>query len=316
MKHEDTSWIQDYIPEWRANIYVVDDPAANLTVSKNKGHEAMVYLTFIIDNYHNLPETSIFIHSKRYQWHNDHPNYDSVPILKSLQIPYVQSSGYANLKCAWKVGCPNEIYPADQVDLKHQTQYHYANAYRSLFPNEPVPDVVAAGCCAQFAVSKTQILARPLADYEHYRKWLLDTEHNDGVSGRLFEFSWHIIFGKPAVSCPDPKICYCKTFGLCDLKCSMQECDGQYRVPIDMYIVFFWTAIACAGVGVVAMAAVLFLVFRRRRTDAVSSRVGWEKMRVTDYAAYAFDFSAVTYWVGSAKRRSSAFVLYFWKTLA
>ena len=40
---------------WEPYIYVTDDPHA-LTVPKNKGNEAMVYLTYIIDNYHNLPD--------------------------------------------------------------------------------------------------------------------------------------------------------------------------------------------------------------------------------------------------------------------
>ena len=47
MKHEDTSWVHEYLPDWPSSIYVVDDPKAPLTVPKNKGHEAMVYLTYV-----------------------------------------------------------------------------------------------------------------------------------------------------------------------------------------------------------------------------------------------------------------------------
>lgn len=45
LKTENASWYQGYFPRWKSNIYIVDDPAAPLTVPKNKGHEAMVYLT-------------------------------------------------------------------------------------------------------------------------------------------------------------------------------------------------------------------------------------------------------------------------------
>lgn len=45
MKQDDTSWFKKYIPRWKANVYIVDDPKAALTVPQNKGREAMVYLT-------------------------------------------------------------------------------------------------------------------------------------------------------------------------------------------------------------------------------------------------------------------------------
>ena len=45
LKHEDTEWIGEYLPDWSRSIYVVDDPNAELSVPINKGREAMVYLT-------------------------------------------------------------------------------------------------------------------------------------------------------------------------------------------------------------------------------------------------------------------------------
>jgi hypothetical protein len=34
-------------PNWSQSVYVVDDPAVELTVPKNKGREAMVYLRYV-----------------------------------------------------------------------------------------------------------------------------------------------------------------------------------------------------------------------------------------------------------------------------
>ncbi len=45
MKNDDTDWIQENLPSWDLIRYVVDDPKAKYTVPKNKGREAMVYLT-------------------------------------------------------------------------------------------------------------------------------------------------------------------------------------------------------------------------------------------------------------------------------
>jgi Protein of unknown function (DUF3431) len=56
-KKQDTSWYSKYFPDWKFNIYIVDDPAAPLTVPQNKGHEAMVYLTYALPSriWFNLP---------------------------------------------------------------------------------------------------------------------------------------------------------------------------------------------------------------------------------------------------------------------
>lgn len=45
LRDDDTSWLQKNLPDWKANIYVVNNKAAPLTVPVNKGREAMVYLT-------------------------------------------------------------------------------------------------------------------------------------------------------------------------------------------------------------------------------------------------------------------------------
>lgn len=45
MEKDDTAWIHEYLPDWKLIRYVVDNPGAEYTVPKNKGREAMVYLT-------------------------------------------------------------------------------------------------------------------------------------------------------------------------------------------------------------------------------------------------------------------------------
>ena len=45
MKKDNTSWIEEGLPDWTLRRYIVDDPTATYTVPQNKGREAMVYLT-------------------------------------------------------------------------------------------------------------------------------------------------------------------------------------------------------------------------------------------------------------------------------
>ncbi|TGJ79273.1 hypothetical protein E0Z10_g9488 [Xylaria hypoxylon] len=193
---EDTTWFHAYLPDsWPKNVYVVDDPAAKLTVPKNKGHEAMVYLTYIIDRYDSLPDNVLFLHASRFAWHNDDPDYDALPTLQNIQLSYLQEAGYVNLRCVWVIGCPAEIRPVldedegPSKDLK--TKNIYKKAFEEIMPELPVPDTVAVSCCSQFGVSRNAIRRRPKEDYIRYRRWLLETPLDDSLSGRVLEFSWH-----------------------------------------------------------------------------------------------------------------------------
>lgn len=81
-KDETTAdWLAEFLPGWAAVVYVTDrssDEAAPSNTSRiplqhlpvNKGREAAVYLTYIVQHYHSLPDYMVFIHGKRYQIHN------------------------------------------------------------------------------------------------------------------------------------------------------------------------------------------------------------------------------------------------------
>ncbi|KAI0153042.1 hypothetical protein GGR57DRAFT_468672 [Xylariaceae sp. FL1272] len=252
-KSEDTSWFHEHMPLTHKSIYVVDDATAALTVPENKGRESMVYLTYIIDNYDKLPQNMVFVHASRFAWHNDDPDYDALPALRNLQLPYLQESGYANLRCAWVIGCPREIHPVedaaktDGIELSVPeaiekygkanltTKHVYKQVYEELFPGLPVPELVAVSCCSQFGVTRDTVRSRPKEDYVRYRDWLLDSPLWDDITGRIFEFSWHIIFHKEAYHCPAASECYCKTFGYCDLACDDESGCGPERYVLPGY---------------------------------------------------------------------------------
>ncbi|KAF1993638.1 hypothetical protein P154DRAFT_527629 [Amniculicola lignicola CBS 123094] len=231
---DETDWLDQYFGNWTKNIYIVNNQSAPLTVAVNKGREAMPFLTYIITRYATLPDVSIFIHSKRYQWHNEDPMYDGVPVLQMLRLPQVQKKGYVALRCSWTMGCPAELHPlhpSDGSDDRSQNERAYAKAFRFLLPDEPIPEIVGAHCSSQFAVSRDRIHARPLAHYEKIQRWLLETDLDDQISGRVIEYMWHIIFGMPGVDCQDTGECFCETFGLCNLTCTRGACEKRYQLP-------------------------------------------------------------------------------------
>ncbi|KAL8934068.1 MAG: hypothetical protein Q9216_006087 [Gyalolechia sp. 2 TL-2023] len=165
----------------------------------NKGHEAMAYLTYIIDNYDSLPSTIAFLHPHNSgflsAWHTGTPLHSNAEALNFLNASTVQKNGYVNLRCNSNPGCIEE-------HLKNK--FVTADVWREIFQgtttaNQEVPSRVGAACCAQFAVSRNRVLERPLSDYEKLRQWIIETDKTDRISGRIFEYLWHIIFGMQPV---------------------------------------------------------------------------------------------------------------------
>ncbi|KAF7171825.1 hypothetical protein CNMCM5623_004149 [Aspergillus felis] len=226
LEEEHTEWVKEELPDWQRAIYIVNPSTATradpskLITALNKGHESMAYLTYLIDHYDALPSTIVFLHSHRagftMAWHVDAPLHDNVAAMRALQLDFVQHNGYVNLRCNWNPGCKAshrlnryvteqvwaEIFngtstpPLDMtdspatrmgMDAAHQQKYRVK------------PKEVGAACCAQFAVSRKQVLQRPREDYIRFRQWVIDTDKDDATSGRVMEFLWHIIFGKGAV---------------------------------------------------------------------------------------------------------------------
>ncbi|KAF2768845.1 hypothetical protein EJ03DRAFT_343742 [Teratosphaeria nubilosa] len=230
LQTEDTSWVNSDLSDWQPFIYYVDLPSnesspSGLRTKINKSKEAMPYLTYIIDNYPDFPDVSVFIHAHRngypQAWHNDAKNYDAVEMLQGLRLDTVMDRGYANLRCTPNPGCPDEIQPyRDPPDPEKLPEQIYPAVYAHFFglPISEVREkieVVATTCCAQFAVSKQQILQRPKSEYERFRRYVEETGYDDDTIGRVLEYMWHVIFGRESVDCEATGRCFCEIYGRC-----------------------------------------------------------------------------------------------------
>lgn len=224
LSEEDTQWIDKHLSDMlmpngplHTAIYVVDNPEALLHTPVNKGHEAMAYLTYIIDAYDGLPDVSIFMHSHDATWHNnDLLNLSSAAIVRRLNPERVIREGYMNLRCHWEPGCPDWMHPDEPTwDSQKQEQVVIGEAWKELFPNEPVPHTLSSACCAQFAVSKDSIRETSLERWTEIREWLRTTSISDHDSGRVFEYFWPFLFVGKSQLCPHPRVCYCDGYGVC-----------------------------------------------------------------------------------------------------
>jgi hypothetical protein len=216
-QNEDTNWIAAELPDWQSAIYVVDDPSSPLHPPKNKGHEVMVYLSFIIEHYDKLPDIVAFMHSHQFAWHNEEIfGGDAAEMLRRLNVGRVVREGYMNLRCIWEPGCPDWMHPSNPEDNEQkQEETMLARSWGEIFPDDPIPQVLAQPCCAQFAVSRERILAIPKARFVFYRDWILRTELSDYISGRIWEYLWHVIFTGEHIVCPEVHVCFCDGYGLC-----------------------------------------------------------------------------------------------------
>jgi hypothetical protein len=229
-KEEDTSWISEQLPDWNTAIYVADDPSAPLHPPKNKGHEVMIYLTYIVDHYDQLPDVAVFMHSHQNAWHNDALfNGDAANLLRRLNLNRVIREGYMNTRCGFGPGCPAWMHPgAVEEDETKQEETMLARAWGELFPDEPIPSVLAQPCCAQFALSRDRIRSIPRARFVFYRDWLLSTDLSDYITGRIWEYLWQYIFTGEAVLCVEENVCLCDGYGFCF------GSDEEYRKYQDL----------------------------------------------------------------------------------
>ena len=217
LQSDNISWVSDELPDVNTAVYVADDPLGALHPPKNKGHEVMIYLSYIINHYDALPDILIFMHAHRWTHHNNALlAYDAAEMVRNLKSDYVMSEGYVNMRCSWSPGCPEWLHPSDPREtLEKQEEIILSKCWSELFPFDPIPAALGQACCAQFALSKDRVLSVPLSRFVFYRDWIARSPLSDYVSGRVWEYSWQFLFTGQSIYCPAEHICYCCGFGLC-----------------------------------------------------------------------------------------------------
>lgn len=73
-------------------------------------------------------------------------------------------------------------------------KFIYRRAFEELFPGQEAPSEVGVPCCSQFGVTRETVRLRPKEEYVWFREWLLNTDIEDAISGRVFEYAWHSRF--------------------------------------------------------------------------------------------------------------------------
>jgi len=214
----DPEWLAALAKLYHLCIYTVDTApnknSKNLQVPANRGHEAMAYLTFMIDNYDHIPAAGVvFVHGARFQWHNDEPQYDNAVLLAALNVSAaLEPWGYHNLRCDWSLStCPASSPPQGSLETSFQATFvpwddraksdaGLPKALAVLFGSNDgdvvlgATDAVRAQCCAQFVAARERIMSHSREEYVALRQWLLEDSRVDLVVGRILSYVWHILF--------------------------------------------------------------------------------------------------------------------------
>lgn len=276
----DKNWLQDLSDKYHMCIYDVDAPSSKpsnyLQVPANRGHEAMPYLTYIIDNFDELPAISVFVHGSRFSWHNDDMNYDNLNLLRRLNTTSALSSpskGYHNLRCDWSAStCPKQSAPQGSYETRLRGVLEPFNArvisdglipiaLQQLFGSAKLgrSEILRSQCCAQFIVTRDRIKQHSKEEYVALRQWLLDgpSHPDDKIAGRIVSYLWHILFlphdeistdangehdlkRMNELACPTAGDCYCNLYGWCDEYCKKGRCQGRYQVPPNFRLPEGW----------------------------------------------------------------------------
>ncbi|KAK6000860.1 hypothetical protein QM012_003585 [Aureobasidium pullulans] len=205
---EDVNWLLELYQDFpfRPFIYSMEssvEPGC-LAPRSRRGREIAAYLSYIIDNYDSLPGYSIFMHAKDEQWHNDVLGQKAADTIKALRFKHINVTGFTNLRCTLIPGCPLGVNPLDptEQDIRNKdTRAFFAEIYMELFDvtREQVPKHIGNVCCAQFAVTRARILARPRLDYERMLRWADQSREDDFAVGWVFEKVWDTVFGMDAI---------------------------------------------------------------------------------------------------------------------
>lgn len=180
--NQDLSWLQKI--KYPTVVYSKTIKGEKF-IDFNKALEHPVYLKFIIDNWSNLPDYTIFIHGHESSYHQSRLMVD---IINSLSFDKLM----INL---------NDSHMRKVMDKNDEHWPWLYNCWKGLFKpyGFELPSKLGFPCCAQFAVHKSLILSNPLEYYEHAYNWCKKTKLRNSISSRIFEYTWWYIFTKQPI---------------------------------------------------------------------------------------------------------------------
>jgi hypothetical protein len=183
--NEDINFL-DKLKNFKIIVYEKNDTTSEYHIIKNKGHEATVYLKYIIDNYDNLDDYTIFLHCHEYSWHQ------SGSIVDIINNNINKLHGCTNLNNYYLGNMDNLDISKSDLGIFFRKFIKGATGSNLLYPNFTKGTLG----CAQFIVHKENILFHSKCFYENIYNWLLETEIDNYWTSRFLEWTWDLFWNK------------------------------------------------------------------------------------------------------------------------
>lgn len=203
--NEDINWVHQLI-----HPYTVISKQ-----TKNVGTENWSYVSFIIQNYDNLPDKILFVHGHENSYHQSYSTPYIANHLNWSKLQYVNVNDHyfwrnRGNEEGLQYFVENEDY--EDVDNNYRRSYrlwftdNWEDAFGNYIKRPTESSFLGFG---QFMVSKQLILRHPIDFYKRLLNWLETTDIDERmyigdikhfnkahayVSGRLCEYNWHYIF--------------------------------------------------------------------------------------------------------------------------
>jgi hypothetical protein len=178
--NEDLEWTK----KLKYNYTIISKNGIKSDTLKNTGNEASSYLEYIIENYNNLANYTFFIHGHRNSWHHKE-NIDEK--INNIVIKH----DYYNL---------NDLNITTTYELSQRVYDEY-KIIIELIPilenilNKKIDfEKIKYRSCAQFYVSKKNILLNDINVYIKLYEFIISTNISSYFTSRLLEYTWHFIF--------------------------------------------------------------------------------------------------------------------------
>jgi hypothetical protein len=181
---EDLNWVN--LVKYPVKIYSKTIKNQNF-IDFNKAQEAPAYLKYIIENYNSLPEYSIFVHG---HLNSEHQEDNIINLINNIKFdkPIIN----LNRKDWFQTISKGDEFQDRKFSWIEENWKELIGDYLVM------PSSLSFPSCAQFAVNKSCIQQYPIEFWQHLFDWCRNTELENFISSRIFEYIWYYIFSGKA----------------------------------------------------------------------------------------------------------------------
>lgn len=188
---EDISWLTKLPVGFDVSVYQSINSSEPHFV-ENVGNEAFKYISYIIDNYHSLPETVVFVQAGRQDFHDPLPKE---VLLQKFDFGAAESHGgftfLPGTGTCWSVEMSKDWTDesTEQCINVRLSSPEELEVVRNLWTHVLEPELGVApphwrtACCAEFEVTREAITRHPLSFWLHLADWI--SQHDE----QLFQTS-------------------------------------------------------------------------------------------------------------------------------